>query len=127
MALTSGAAGGLLARLEQAGGGAAPAVVSMTPTDQPTPPPRPTSGVAPSTPGPGPTLAPPRSSSPSPTPVPSPTPAPLVTYEVQPGDTLATIAAAHGTSVEALVAANDLASADVILPGQRLVITHSGG
>ena len=43
-------------------------------------------------------------------------------YVVQPGDTLSSIAVEHGTTVEALVEANDIADPDVIAVGQELVI-----
>jgi LysM repeat protein len=44
------------------------------------------------------------------------------TYVVREGDTLGDIANAFGTSVEALMVANDLEDSDVILIGQELVI-----
>ena len=59
-------------------------------------------------------------------------PAPAVTatpgiYIVQPGDTLTAIARRHGTTVKALVAANGMASADVPLKiNQILVIPKAG-
>lgn len=43
------------------------------------------------------------------------------TYTVQPGDSLWSIAQKHGAKVEQIRAANSL-SADIIKPGQRLVI-----
>jgi LysM repeat protein len=46
-------------------------------------------------------------------------------YTVRAGDTLASIAARHGTTVNALVKANGLANPNRIYPGQRLII--SGG
>lgn len=46
-------------------------------------------------------------------------------YTVRPGDTLASIAARHGTTVNALVRANGLANPNRIYPGQRLIL--SGG
>lgn len=50
------------------------------------------------------------------------------TYTVQPGDTLYRIAARFGTTVTALVNANNIADANVIHPGQVLVIpTGSSG
>jgi LysM repeat protein len=44
------------------------------------------------------------------------------TYVVQPGDTLAEIAAAYGVTVEALVEANNIADIDVIEVDQVLII-----
>lgn len=61
-----------------------------------------------------PTLAP-TSLSPSPT-------AEGTTYVVQRGDTLARIAARFGSSVSAILRANNLANPDVIYVGQRLII-----
>ena len=43
-------------------------------------------------------------------------------YTVRPGDTLAQIAAEHGTDVHALAAANDLDDPDLIIAGQTLSI-----
>ena len=45
-----------------------------------------------------------------------------VVYVVKPGDTLRSIAAAHGTTISAIVSANKMANPDVIYPGQRLMI-----
>jgi LysM repeat protein len=50
-----------------------------------------------------------------------------VVYVVKPGDTLRTIAAAHGTTIGAIVRANNMANPDVIYPGQRLTVPVSGG
>ncbi|MGQ9600837.1 MAG: peptidoglycan DD-metalloendopeptidase family protein [Anaerolineae bacterium] len=50
-----------------------------------------------------------------------PTPAPTV-YVVQPGDTLFRIAQTFDTTVEALVAANDIADPSLIRVGQKLII-----
>ena len=50
-----------------------------------------------------------------------------VVYVVKPGDTLRSIAAAHGTTIGAIVRANNMANPDVIFPGQRLVIPVGGG
>lgn len=50
-----------------------------------------------------------------------------VVYVVKPGDTLRSIAAAHGTTISAIVRANELSNPDVIYPGQRLMIPASGG
>jgi len=48
---------------------------------------------------------------------------PTVNYVVQPGDTLWSIAARHGTKVEDVMARNDLDESALIRPGQRLVIS----
>ena len=51
-----------------------------------------------------------------------------VVYVVKPGDTLRSIAAANGTTISAIVRANNMANPDVIYPGQRLTIpVRSGG
>ena len=50
-----------------------------------------------------------------------------VVYVVKPGDTLRSIAAAHGTTMSAIVRANNMANPDVIYPGQRLTIPVRGG
>lgn len=50
-----------------------------------------------------------------------PTPEPQV-YVVEPGDTLYSIAERFGSTVEAIVAANDIADARLINPGQKLII-----
>lgn len=47
-------------------------------------------------------------------------------YTVQPGDTLAKIARAHGVSAAAISAANGMTNPDVIWVGQRLVIPGAG-
>jgi LysM repeat protein len=49
-----------------------------------------------------------------------------VIYTVKPGDRLGDIAARYGTTASAIVRANNLASADVIYPGQRLTIPAGG-
>jgi len=51
----------------------------------------------------------------------SPTPAPFF-YVIQPGDTLAGIAAAYGLTVDELIAANSLSDPNVIQAGQPLII-----
>jgi LysM repeat protein len=56
-----------------------------------------------------------------------PAPASATTHVVQPGDTLSQIAKRYGTTVAALLAANDLPSADVLGVGQRLIIPKGGG
>ena len=58
---------------------------------------------------------------PSAAPAPSPAPA-SGTYTVRPGDTLGSIAAAHGTTWQALAAANHLADPNVIYAGQVLTL-----
>jgi LysM repeat protein len=47
-------------------------------------------------------------------------------YTVQPGDTLTSIAARYGTSVDAIVAANNLPNRSTIYAGQSLVIPTGG-
>jgi len=60
---------------------------------------------------------------PLPTATPTGTSAPLLmTYTVQPGDTLIKIASAYGVSLRALQEANDLQNPGLIRVGQRLVI-----
>jgi LysM repeat protein len=49
------------------------------------------------------------------------------TYTVQPGDTLGKIAAQYGTTVDAIVQANNLANANLISVGQQLIIPVPGG
>ena len=58
----------------------------------------------------------------SPSPIALPTPATAITYSVQAGDTLSAIAQEHEVSLEALIAANDLADPDVLQVGQILTI-----
>jgi LysM repeat protein len=60
-----------------------------------------------------------------PDPTPEPTPTERV-YEVQSGDTLWDIAQEFGTTVEAIVEANDLEDPDRIAPGDELVIPVDG-
>lgn len=57
----------------------------------------------------------------TPEPAPESTPEPTF-YSVQPGDTLYSIAQRFGTTVEAIVAANEISDASVIRVGQRLII-----
>lgn len=61
---------------------------------------------------------------PSPSPEPSPTPEPR-THVVTQGETLSGIARHFGTTVEALVAANNIENPDVIHPGQELIIPET--
>jgi LysM repeat protein len=83
-------------------------------------------GVAPTQPPPivppGPTTTP---QPPPPTVVPTPVP-PTQTYVVQPGDTLTRIAARFGTTVQALVVANNIVNPNLIFVGQVLVIPGTG-
>jgi LysM repeat protein len=116
--------------LDGAGGvGAMPAPSSASatpsPTSTPTPTPSPTATPAPTptfTPAPTPTIPP----TPAPTPVPTAPPAPPapppISYAVQQGDTLASIAEQFGTTVAALQAANGIEDPDEIFVGQVLVI-----
>jgi len=60
---------------------------------------------------------------PSPSPTPSPTP---IIYVVQPGDTLAGIAALYGTTAEAICAFNELEDCELIFPGDELLIPGEG-
>ena len=57
-------------------------------------------------------------------PTPPPAPVPQI-YVVQSGDTLGGISAAHGVSIEELVAANNITDPDVLAVGQELVIPGS--
>ncbi len=61
--------------------------------------------------------------SPTPTPRPTLTPAPLnITYVVQDGDSLSSIADSYGVTVDAIIAANDLDDPDFLSIGQVLRI-----
>ena len=60
-------------------------------------------------------------------PKPQPEPANPAIHVVQPGDTLGQIAQRYSTTVAAILAANDLPSADVLGVGQRLIIPKGGG
>jgi LysM repeat protein len=87
--------------------------------------PVPSSSVAAATPRPTPSPAPSPTTSPGPTASPESTPRPsaptVTTYTVKSGDTLSSIALAHGISVRKLKRANDLES-NTIRRGQVLVI-----
>lgn len=68
---------------------------------------------------------------PSPTPLllpsPSPTPSPTsIIYVVQPGDTLAGIAALYGTTADDICAFNELEDCSLIYPGDELQIPGEG-
>ena len=60
---------------------------------------------------------------PSPSPTPSPTP---IIYIVQPGDTLAAIAALYGTTADAICLFNELPDCSLIYPGEELQIPGEG-
>lgn len=57
---------------------------------------------------------------------PEPTPRTEVTYRVVPGDTLSAIAQRFGTTVQALMAVNDIADPTLIFAGQDLTIPGEG-
>ncbi len=98
-----------------------PGTSTSTPTGTPTQPPAPTPTATPdTTPGSTP------SGTPAVTPTATATTGPKY-HTVELGDTLAKIARAYGVSSSAIVAANNLASADLIYVGQRLVIPEPGG
>lgn len=50
-----------------------------------------------------------------------------VAYEVKSGDTLSTIAASHGVSLQAILDHNSIANPDLIRPGQEIVIPGGPG
>lgn len=50
-----------------------------------------------------------------------------MSYTVQPGETLWSIAARYGTTVQAIMQANGLTNPNAIYPGLRLYIPISGG
>jgi LysM repeat protein len=54
-------------------------------------------------------------------------PAASGSYTVKPGDTLASIASRHGTSVSAIVRANSIKNPNVVVIGTRLAIPAGGG
>ena len=65
---------------------------------------------------------------PSPTPRPTLTPVPFdIIYVVQEGDILSTIADRHGVTVDAILAANELADPDFLSIGQVLQIPAPAG
>ncbi|HEY7269594.1 MAG TPA: LysM peptidoglycan-binding domain-containing protein [Dehalococcoidia bacterium] len=57
----------------------------------------------------------------------APAPDSYTTYTVQPGDTLGRIAAQFGTSVDAIVQANNMSDPNLIAVGQQLIIPVPGG
>lgn len=62
----------------------------------------------------------------TPAPAPQPTPPQTQTYTVQAGDTLTAIAGRYGTTVAALVGANNIADPNLIYTGQVLTIPGAG-
>ncbi len=75
-----------------------------------------------------PTATPTRTPKPTKTPLPTPTPRPLFTFHtVRPGDTLIAIAAQHGISTEALLAANDIRDPNNLELGSQLLIPPREG
>jgi len=62
---------------------------------------------------------------PTPSPVLSPSPVPFteaITYLVQPGESLASIAERHNTTVAAILAANAISNPSLLYPGQEIII-----
>ena len=79
------------------------------------------------TPAPSPTPTLGASPTPSLLPSPSPTPSPTsIIYVVQPGDTLAGIAALYGTTADDICAFNELEDCSLIYPGDELQIPGEG-
>lgn len=66
--------------------------------------------------------APTAPTTPTPSPTPAPAPAGGQTYAIKSGDTLSAIAAAHGTTVEALAKANGISDPNTIQAGANLTI-----
>ncbi len=67
-------------------------------------------------------------SAPASTPAPAPAPAPSsssTSHTVAAGDTITGIAAKHGTTISAVLAANGLSRSSIIYPGQKLTIPGS--
>lgn len=110
---------------------ATPAVLATAAPPSPTPTPTPAETPTPeASPGAEETPAETATATPEPTPeeTPSPTPEPppFTEYEVQPGDTLSSIANSYGTTIDRLVEINGLASQDVIINvGQTLLVPTS--
>lgn len=88
------------------------AAVTPTVTETPTPTATTTSTATPT-------------STPTVTPTATPIPTPVI-YVVQSGDTLLSIAIEYGTTVDALLQANDLDERQMIYPGQELAIVTPG-
>ncbi len=103
---------------------------SLSPTDTPpiptnTPTPRPTETPRPPTKTP---LPPTNTPTPRPTeaPIPTDTPPGQIIHVVESGETLSSLAARYGVSVEAIVQANGLEDPSKIRTGQELIIPVSG-
>jgi LysM repeat protein/ribosomal protein L40E len=104
-------------------------VPTKTPTHTPAPP---TSTFTPTvtstptlTPTPTNTATPTSTATSTPTNTPTPTPTPIV-HIVQPGEVLLQIARSYAVTLRELLAANELVEADVLHPGDRLIIPSSG-
>jgi nucleoid-associated protein YgaU len=97
---------------------AAPPPQSALITPPPIPTPTPTFSPSPASP-PSPSPAP--TPSPIAEPSPTPEPSPLV-HVVARGESLSLIAAQYGTTIDAIIALNQLQNPNLIVPGQRLLI-----
>ena len=81
---------------------------------------------------PSPTATPTATATPTPTPTPPPSPTPAEpepaqeVYTVQPGDSLADIAALYSTTVEELLRLNDLPEPSLLYTGQTIVVPGGG-
>jgi len=71
---------------------------------------------------PGTAPASPPAPSPAPTSTPSQPSVPTVEYTVRPGESLSDVATFFGTTVEVIAALNSLANANLVVPGQRLLV-----
>lgn len=97
---------------------------TATPTDTSTP--TPTATYTPtSTPTSTPTWTPTPTFTPTPSPSSTPTPTPII-YTVKRGDTLSSIAAMYGVTVEAIAEANGLNVSTILRIGQQLIIPSPG-
>jgi LysM repeat protein len=88
-------------------------------------PPTPTPATPTRTPTPTPTATLSPTPTPTFTPVPTPTPVPPLTYEVEPGDTLSSIAVAYNVSMEEILALNPTLDPDLLQIGQIILIQHT--
>ncbi|HJX61039.1 MAG TPA: signal peptidase I [Dehalococcoidia bacterium] len=71
---------------------------------------------------PGTAPASPPTPAPAPTSTPSQPSVPTLEYTVRPGESLSDVAAFFGTTVEVIAALNSLANANLVVPGQRLLV-----